>query len=228
MSSDAKKATLNPLVTGTSVLGIAYDGGVIIAADLLASYGSMAQLRNMERVFKVNDNCAIGASGDLADFAFLHDIIKDKVNTDHCLNDGYTLQPKALFSWCTRVLYNRRTKFNPLWNRLVIGGWQEEKPFLGTIDLLGNAYEETCIATGYGSYLAVPLMREYVEKSKGKITEAQARDIIDRCMKLLYYRDGRAYDKYSMAIITKDGVKVEELKELKTNWAVATQVKSYD
>ncbi len=38
-------------------------------------------------------------------------------------------------------------------------------------------------------------MREFLEKNNGKITEAQARDVLDRCMKLLYYRDGRAYDK---------------------------------
>ena len=46
-------------------------------------------------------------------------------NQDICLNDGYTLKPKSLYSWCTRVLYNRRTKFDPLWNRLVIGGVQD-------------------------------------------------------------------------------------------------------
>jgi 20S proteasome subunit beta 7 len=66
-------------VTGTSVVGITFDNGVIIAADLLGSYGSMAQLRNLPRVFRVNDSTAIGASGDLADFQFLHEIIDEKV-----------------------------------------------------------------------------------------------------------------------------------------------------
>ncbi len=61
------------------MIGIAFEGGVIIAADLLASYGSMAQLRNFPRVFKVNEQIAIGASGDLADFQFLHEVIQDKV-----------------------------------------------------------------------------------------------------------------------------------------------------
>jgi 20S proteasome subunit beta 7 len=67
-------------------------------------------------------------------------------------------------------------------------------------------------------------MREYLEKNNHKLNEAQARDVIDRCMKLLYYRDGRAYDKYSLAIVTKDGTKVEEFKELQTNWAIAQYV----
>ena len=69
----------SPLVTGTSVLGIVFNGGVMIAADMLGSYGSMAMMRNMPRVFKVNNSTIIGASGDLADFQFLHQIIQDKV-----------------------------------------------------------------------------------------------------------------------------------------------------
>jgi hypothetical protein len=41
-------------------------------------------------------------------------------------------------------------------------------------------------------------MRETLERNNNKLTEAQARDVIDRCMKLLYYRDGRAYDRVSV------------------------------
>jgi len=222
------KKTLSPMVTGTSVLGIAFEGGVIIAADLLGSYGSMAKLRNLPRVFKVNDTTAMASAGDYADYQFLYDVIQDKVKMDHCLNDGYVYKPKALFSWCTRVLYNRRSRFDPLWNRMVIGGLEGDQPFLGCVDMLGNAYEGMCVATGFGNYLAIPLMRRFLEEHNNKITEAQARDIIDRCMRLLYYRDGRAYDKYSMAIVTKAGTKIEQAKEVKTNWDVATMIKSYE
>ncbi|XP_042337531.1 proteasome subunit beta type-4-like [Plectropomus leopardus] len=45
--------TLNPMVTGTSVLGVKFTGGVIIAADMLGSYGSLARFRNISRLMKV-------------------------------------------------------------------------------------------------------------------------------------------------------------------------------
>lgn len=223
-----KQHTTSPQVTGTSVLGITFDGGVIIAADLLASYGSMAYFRGCPRVFKVNETTVIGGTGDYADYQFLNDIIQEKVNEDNCLNDGYTYKPKALFSWCTRVMYNRRSKMDPLWNRLVIGGLENGTPFLGTVDLLGNAYEAPCISTGYGNYIAVPLMRDFLEKHNNHINEAQARDIIDRCLKVLYYRDARAYDKYSLAVVTKDGATIEDCKQLQTNWAVAKNITNYE
>lgn len=215
-------------VSGTSVLGIQFDGGVMVCADLLGSYGSMAQFRNLPRVFKINDCTVLGGSGDYADLQFMKEIIDQKTNQDVCLNDGYVVKPRNLYSWCTRVFYNRRSNMNPLWNKLVIAGLQNGTPFLGCVDLLGKAYEGECIATGYGNYLAVPIMRDFLEKNNGKITEAQARDVLDRCMKLLYYRDGRAYDKYSMAIVTKDGVRVEDCKQLQTNWTVAANVAGYD
>jgi len=221
---NGKQHSSVPMVTGTSVLGIQFEGGVMIAADLLGSYGSMAQFRNLQRVFKVNDLTVFGGSGDYADLQFMKEIIEQKTNTDHCLNDGYLLKPRALYSWLTRVFYNRRSNMDPLWNKLVVAGLENDKPFLGCVDMLGKAYEGACIATGYGNYLAVPIMREFLEKNNGKITEAQARDVLDRCMKLLYYRDGRAYDKYSMSIVTKEGVRMEECKQLQTNWQVASKI----
>lgn len=59
------------ITVGTSVIGIKYDRGVIIAADNLVSYGSLARYQNMQRVFKINDKVIIGVGGDFADFQFI-------------------------------------------------------------------------------------------------------------------------------------------------------------
>lgn len=49
----------NPMVTGTSVLGVKFTGGVIIAADMLGSYGSLARFRNISRLMKVSSFCLV-------------------------------------------------------------------------------------------------------------------------------------------------------------------------
>ena len=67
------------MTTGTSVLGIQFEGGVIIAADTLGSYGSLARFRNCSRVMKVNNTTVLGASGDYADYQFLKSIIEQRV-----------------------------------------------------------------------------------------------------------------------------------------------------
>lgn len=67
------------MTTGTSVVGIQFKDGVLIAADILGSYGSLARFRNLERVMKVNDNIILGAGGDYADYQCLKSNIERKM-----------------------------------------------------------------------------------------------------------------------------------------------------
>ncbi|KAH9368724.1 hypothetical protein HPB48_004743 [Haemaphysalis longicornis] len=99
--------SLSPMTTATSVLGIKFNGGVMIAADTLGSYGSLARFRDCPRILRVNDQIAATASGDYADFQFLKSVIEQKMITEECLHDGFRLKPKSLYSWLTRVMYNR-------------------------------------------------------------------------------------------------------------------------
>lgn len=94
------------MVTGTSVLGVKFNGGVIIAADMLGSYGSLARFRNISRLMKVthsaltwmaggagggrndalsvclsqvNNSTILGASGDYADYQYMKQVIEQMV-----------------------------------------------------------------------------------------------------------------------------------------------------
>lgn len=69
----------SPMVTGTSVLGLKFSGGVMLAADTVGSFGSLARFRGISRLLKVNDSTVIGASGDLADFQHLRQLLEQMV-----------------------------------------------------------------------------------------------------------------------------------------------------
>merc|ERR1712226_1781566 len=81
-SEPGRTNTLNPAVTGASVVAVKYDSGVLIAADTLGSYGSMAKLRDVSRLYQVNDQVAVGFAGDLADAQFITKIISSMVLAD--------------------------------------------------------------------------------------------------------------------------------------------------
>lgn len=219
--------TLTPMVTGTSVLGVKFEGGIVIAADMMGSYGSLARFRSISRLLRVNDSTVLGASGDYADFQYLTQIINQMVIDEELLGDGHSYSPKAIHSWLTRVMYNRRSKINPLWNTVVIGGFYNGESFLGYVDMLGVAYEAPTLATGYGAALAQPLMREVLEKKPSLIKE-EARDLIERCMKILYYRDARSFNRYEVAIVTEKGVEVEGPLTLEANWDIAHLVSGFE
>ncbi|XP_077993332.1 proteasome subunit beta type-4-like [Glandiceps talaboti] len=221
------KHTLDPMTTGTSVIGLKFDGGVMIAADTLGSYGSLARFRQISRVYSINNNTIIGGSGDIADFQFLKNKIEQMMIDEDCLDDGHGYTPKSIFSWLTRVLYNRRSKFNPLWNVYVVGGMQGDEPFLGYVNLIGTAYQAPTIATGFGGYLAQPMLRDAYEKNN-KMTLEEAKEVITRCMKVLFYRDARSYNRFEIAYITKDGPVIEEPISADANWEIAHYVKGYE
>lgn len=43
--------------------------------------------------------------------------------------DGHQLGPNEIFEYLSQVMYARRSKFNPLWNSLLIGGYKDGKRF---------------------------------------------------------------------------------------------------
>jgi 20S proteasome subunit beta 7 len=73
-------------------------------------------------------------------------------------------------------------------------------------------------------------MRKYApdEESAKKLSREQAVDVIKECMKVLFYRDARSLDTYSIAVITKEGVELKEDEKLEEqSWAFADRIKGY-
>jgi 20S proteasome subunit beta 7 len=96
--------------------------------------------------------------------------------------------------------------------------------------LLGTTYSAPSLATGYGAHLAQPVMRLKVpdEESVQKLSEEDAVETIRQCMKVLFYRDARSLDQYSLAIITKTGVKILEDEKLENqSWQFAERIRGY-
>eukprot|EP00124_Ichthyophonus_hoferi_P003143 Ihof_evm2s257 gene=Ihof_evmTU2s257 len=192
--SDPVKHTLTPTVTGTSILGLKYNGGVMIACDTLASYGSLARFQSVSRLYQMNAQVVVAASGDYADFQYLQKELEDLQFDNDNLHDGHKLSAKAVFNYLTRLMYNRRSKMNPLWNQLVIAGYSDGVPTLGYVDKLGVAYETNEVGTGYGAYIGLPMLREAVEKNS-QMNAEEARKLLEECLKVMFYRDARASDR---------------------------------
>ena len=189
----SKQHTTRPITTGTSVLGIVYDGGVLLAADTLLSYGSMVKSFNTPRLYSIEDRILLGASGEYSDLQEIVNSVKAlalEASTTSSMESIYVdrkLPAKNLWNYLRAVMYQKRSKMNPYWNDVAVAGWDEQtnKPFLGTIDRLGTTMQENLVATGFGSYLAMPLMRE---KWRPDLSEGEARALLEDCMKVLFYR----------------------------------------
>jgi 20S proteasome subunit beta 7 len=78
-SAGPTQRTLTPYVTGTSVLGVVYEGGVMLAADTLGSYGSLARFMSLSRLRAVGERCVIGAGGEYSDFQHIHSLLEEQM-----------------------------------------------------------------------------------------------------------------------------------------------------
>ncbi|KDN48437.1 proteasome endopeptidase complex, beta subunit [Tilletiaria anomala UBC 951] len=224
-----RQHTQQPIVTGTSILGIRYKDGVMMAADTLASYGSLARFMDVRRLHEVSPNTLLGASGDMSDFQFIqHELQKVMIRESNAA-DGHTLSPSQVYAYLSRYMYQRRSKVDPLWNSFVVGGIDQSTgaPFLGYVDLLGTTYESTTIATGFGLHLAQPLLRKAVEGREDELDESQARRILEDCMKVLFYRDARSINRFQIATINNAGISISEPFSAPTSWGFAEGLRGY-
>ncbi|KAI7861638.1 nucleophile aminohydrolase [Spinellus fusiger] len=219
--------TQSPLVTGTSVIAFKYKDGIMMAADNLGSYGSLARFRDIERLHPVGDHTVVGVSGDLSDYQYIQHLLDSLMIKEHCANDGHVLGTPHIYEYLWRILYDRRSKFNPLWNSIVVGGVHKSERFLGFVDLRGTTYQSNTIATGFGAHLAQPILRKRVEGREDEITEQEAIEIINDCMRVLFYRDARSMNKFQRAKITQAGLEVSDPYSVETNWSFAESIRGY-
>jgi 20S proteasome subunit beta 7 len=110
-------------VTGTSVIGLKYKDGVILAADNLASYGSLARFKDVRRLHKLGTKTLIGAGGDMADFQQLKRMLENLMIQESILDDGHELSTNQVFEYLSNVMYAKRSKMDPLWNTCLVAGW---------------------------------------------------------------------------------------------------------
>lgn len=64
---------------------------------------------------------------------------------DNMWDDGNSLGPKEVHNYLTRVMYNRRNKFNPLWNSLVLGGVKNGQKYLGTVCIISELFKSSLV-----------------------------------------------------------------------------------
>ena len=144
----------------------------------------------------------------------------------------HDLNAKNLHMYLSKVLYNRRTKLDPLWNVILIAGLDaKEEPFLASVDLLGTTFTSPTLATGFGAHLAQPILRRKVpdEEAAKNLSREEAVELVKESMKVLFYRDARSMDKYSIAVVEKGkGVDLKENEKLENqSWKFADSIKGY-
>lgn len=159
-------------------------------------------------------------------------MLSSLATSENYSSSGHTLSAANLHTYLSKVMYKRRTDINPLWNQLLVAGLdRDDEPFLASVDLLGTTFSSPTLATGFGAHLAQPLLRKVVDDEAGvkDVTQEMAVEAVKECMKVLFYRDARSLDRYSIAVVTKEGgVDLKQDEQLQgQSWAFAETIRGY-
>ena len=63
----------------------------------------------------------------MSDFQAIQSMLDDLVTDEFTHGDGHDLGPAEVHEYLSRVMYARRSKINPLWNSLLVGGYRDGK-----------------------------------------------------------------------------------------------------
>ena len=81
----------------------------------------------MQRLHTVGNHTIIGAGGDMSDFQYIQTILDELMIDEFTAQDGHSLGPAEIHEYLSQVMYARRSKMNPLWNSLLVGGVKDGK-----------------------------------------------------------------------------------------------------
>nr|POE65757.1 proteasome subunit beta type-4 [Quercus suber] len=82
-----------------------------------------------------------------------------------------------------------------------------KEKYLGMVSMIGVNFEDNHVATGFGNQLAWPILRDELHDN---LSFEDGVKLLEKCMRVLLYRDTTAVNKLQIAKITEEGVTISQ------------------
>ena len=217
-----KKHTTSPVYVASSVIGMKYKSGIVIACDTRLNYGSLAKFQNIDdRIQQVNVNTLIGSAGEYSDFQEVMRLLTEAALSDNLQGRSF-LGPDEFTNYLSSLHYYRRNKSNPYWNSTVMGGidWNN-KSVLYSIDQFGTLLKADYMLVGMAQYFCNAIIAPEYPKTPEEFSLEQTMQLLRKCFETLFYRDTRSGNRIKFGImdISTGVVTYEErFEEIKSEW----------
>lgn len=224
LGGEDKKRTTDPIYVGSTVLGIRYNNGILIGADIRINYGSLCKFTNIsDRVQRINENTIMSSTGEHSDFQEITRQLKELTQEDSLSLNSY-LGPNEIIHYLSNINYYRRNKMNPYYISTLIGGIDaNNKPILASVDMYGTLLTGNYLVTGLGHYFCNSILAVEYPSDYTLLTKQGALDLLHKCFGVLYCRDVRngdtiRYGSLEYSEETHSNVYSEIERRVATNW----------
>ena len=221
---DPIKHSQSAVYTGSSVIGLKYNKGIIIACDTLMHYGSSLSLTKCyDRIKVLNNRTLTGYSGEFSDMQETQRILNELILEDQLdTNKNGNMGPVEIGHYLSSLHYHQRNRFDPYLNSAIVGGIDfKGDVVLMQVDPFGTFLTGNYFTTAFANYFACSLLRNEYPKNPSELTKEQAIKLILKCFEVLFYRDSKAGDVIQYTILENDNnvLKTEnKIAKLETKW----------
>lgn len=205
-------------LVGSSIVALKYAGGVLVGADTCLSYGSSKRFDNVVRIAKVTDKTVIGYAGDEADFSYaLKELVA--LSTDARCYGNPIPSPSEIHGFLSTRNFSARVDMQPIYNSYVTAGISEEgDSYIGFTDIFGTSFEANFFSSGIGKHYCMPILRRMWTP---ELSFDQAVDILNECLKVLWYNDASAGNKVVVVKVDNTGTSISSPVKLQEDWSIA-------
>jgi len=187
-------------LTGTSIMAVEFDGGVIIGADSRTTTGAYIANRVSDKLTKVTDNIYCCRSGSSADTQAVSEIAQYHL-AFYEMELGEPPSVETAANIFRDLCYNYRDQLTA---GIIVAGWDRRKGGqVYMVPLGGMCVRQPVSIGGSGS----TYVYGYVDaKYKTGMTSEECQKFVVDTLSLAMTRDGSSGGVIRMGIITKDGV----------------------
>ena len=171
---DPLKHSKSVVYSGSSVIGLKYNKGIIIACDTRMCYGnSLSLVSSKERIKALNNRTLIGYSGEFSDIQETTRILNELVLDDQLETNGKNEKgPVELGHYLSSLHYERRNKLDPYLNSAIVGGIDFNGDIvLMQVDPFGTFLSGNYFTTAFANYFACSLLRNNYPKNPNDLTK---------------------------------------------------------
>ena len=189
-------ADMAAVKTGTSTIGICFDGGVVVGADHRATMGHFVANKSVQKLFKIADNLALTTAGLVGHAQSLSRMLAAEVSL-YELKRGQKMSVTAAATLTANILGGR-----PFWVQLLIVGMDSDGPNVYSIDSAGGSIPDDYCATGSGSPYMYGVLEDGFKKG---MNEKEALNLAARSLSASGQRDAASGNGMDLAVIDNDG-----------------------
>ncbi|XP_075475098.1 proteasome subunit beta type-6 [Primulina tabacum] len=189
-----------PHSMGTTIIGVTYNGGVVLGADSRTSTGMYVANRASDKITQLTDNVYLCRSGSAADSQIVSDYVRHFLH-QHTIQLGQPSTVKVAANLIRLFSYNNK---DMLQTGLIVGGWDKyEGGKIYGVPLGGTILDLPFTIGGSGSSY---LYGFFDQAWKAGMTRSEAEQLVVKAVSLAIARDGASGGVVRTVTINSDGV----------------------